>query len=226
MSVELLYTSAPSGLKQGSRGFCTVLSTTGMPINLATRLETLSGFRHVYPPQDPNAEQNPVCYSHLKLTIGGNRVSVLSRIAAYGVDYSGRTNKLAHHVVLEPHEQPPAGPAWVLGQSNVMRETWNGQNQTPPSGPSIAMQNQSPRICDLWGRIAGDTGWGGYVASSLASQSPRPLWILFDISQRSTLLALINESIALLSPSQRWNATFSTYYTRLIVRDNSLKLSS
>ena len=60
MSVELLYTSAEQGLKQGSRGFCTVISTVGMPLNLANRLESLSGYRHVYPPNSEEAERNPL----------------------------------------------------------------------------------------------------------------------------------------------------------------------
>ena len=60
MTQELIYTSAPRGLKPGSHGFCTVAVTQGMPPNLAERLEALSGYRHVYPPQDPQAELNPI----------------------------------------------------------------------------------------------------------------------------------------------------------------------
>lgn len=81
MSVELLYTSAVQGLKQGSRGFCTVLSTTGMPLNLANRLESLSAYRHVFPPNSPDAAQNPVNYSHIRITVGGRPLSILSRIS-------------------------------------------------------------------------------------------------------------------------------------------------
>ena len=43
MSQEILYTSAKQGLKPGSRGFCTVVSTEGMDANLAERLESRSG---------------------------------------------------------------------------------------------------------------------------------------------------------------------------------------
>lgn len=88
MSFELLYTSAPSGLKPGTRGFTTVLCTEGIPPNVVQRLETLSGYRHVFSAQDTRATENPVCYSHLRVPIAGKPTSVLSRIAAYGVDYS------------------------------------------------------------------------------------------------------------------------------------------
>jgi len=101
MNIELLYTSAPQGLKQGSRGFCTVISTTGLPINLAQRLESLSGYRHLYQPSDSRADANPVCHSHLRFSVGGRTVSVISRVAAYGVDYSQRTNKIAHHISMD-----------------------------------------------------------------------------------------------------------------------------
>ena len=215
MSVELLYTSAAQGLKQGSRGFCTVVSTAGMPLNLATRLESLSAYRHVFAPGHPDAAQNPVSFSHLRLNVGGRPLSILSRISDYGVDYSQRTNKLAHHVVLEGADLVPAGPAWVMSQPGVMRSQWDGQCSTPGSGPAIPATNQSPRVCMRWSGLCGDAGWGGVVAEVFAQPVGKPLWIIFPLNQSSELLALINESIALLAPAQRWQATFSTYATNL-----------
>lgn len=215
MSLELLYTSATAGLRQGSRGFCTVLSTTGMPANLAQRLEMLSGYRHVFSPQDDQAAKNPISYSHVRIRMGGKSSSVLSRVASYGTDYSGRTNKLAHHVAIDPHEQSPAGPAWLLAHGNIMRSEWAGQTQTPPSGPPIPQQQQSPRVCQTWDVMTGDAGWGGYVADAMSGAATKPLWIIFDLSQSQSLLTLLDESIALLPESSRWSATFSTYYTNL-----------
>ena len=74
MSQELVYTSAPQGIKPGSYGFCTVAYSRGMSANLMQQLESLSGYRHLYPPQDPNAALNPVAFSHLLLTVGGRRL--------------------------------------------------------------------------------------------------------------------------------------------------------
>ena len=45
MSQEIVYTSAPKGLKPGSSGFCTVASTAGMARNLAEARR--HGFRAV-----------------------------------------------------------------------------------------------------------------------------------------------------------------------------------
>src|SRR5437868_14227242 len=112
MSHELLYTSAPKGLKAGSRGFCTVMCTQGMSAPLMAALESLSAYRHIYPPSDRHAAKNPVAWSHLKMNVAGRGYHVLSRVADFGLDYSQRGNKLAHHVALEAAEQTAAGPGF------------------------------------------------------------------------------------------------------------------
>src|SRR5688572_13903049 len=111
MSWELVYTSVPQGLKPGSRGFCPVAMTRGIPAALLERLESLSGYRHLFAPQDPNARLNPPAWSHLIANLGGKRYHLLSYVGDAGLDYSQRTNKLAHHVACEPNELTSAGPA-------------------------------------------------------------------------------------------------------------------
>jgi hypothetical protein len=214
MNAELLYTSAPQGLKQGSRGFCTVLSTVGMPLNLATKLESLSGYRHLYPSGTPDASKNPVGFSHLRFTVGGRPISVISRISDYGLDYSQRTNKLAHHIVVDA-PMPSCGPAALLAEPGVMRNHWDGQCVNIPSPPALPDLSTEPQICRKWEAITGDAGWGGVVADAWLSTSPRPVFIIFAEHQSDELLELIKESIALLPPNKRWQATFGTYVTTL-----------
>ncbi|MDZ4821249.1 MAG: hypothetical protein SGJ20_19995, partial [Planctomycetota bacterium] len=119
MRQELIYTSSPKGLKLGSRGFCTVASTPGMAKNLADRLESLSGYRHLHPPGSPEAHLNPVNSSYLRFVLGGQTFYLLSRIADAGLDYTQRTNKLAHHIALQHSDLPSAGPAWLAAQPNI-----------------------------------------------------------------------------------------------------------
>ncbi|QDV43123.1 hypothetical protein Enr13x_29770 [Stieleria neptunia] len=211
MSTELLYTSAPQGLRHGSRGFCTVLTTAGMPINVIGKLEAISSYRHLFPPDSNRASENPVSLAHQRVNLGGQVVSVLSRIAAYGTDYTGRTNKIAHHVTIDPSEMPAAGPAWLIGQGSVLRSEWLGQCETPASGPAIPRGDQSPRICTSWKSVAGDAGWGGVVAEAISQPDATPLWVIYPLNQQGRLLELIDESIALLPPTQRWRATFNTF---------------
>ena len=164
MPQELIYTSAPRGLRPGSQGFCTVAMTAGMPLALADRLESLSGYRPVYPAGDPEAAANPVAFSHLRLAAGGSTVSVLSRIAFTGLDYTSRANKLAHHLVLAPGELPAGGPAWVMLQEGVMETGWAGEPRTLPAGRAIPMTDGPQPPCSAWAAATGDAGWAGAVA--------------------------------------------------------------
>lgn len=214
MNAELLYTSAPQGLKQGSRGFCTVVSTVGMPLNLATKLESLSGYRHLFPSGTPAAEKNPVNYSHLRFSVGGRPISVLSRIADYGLDYSQRTNKIAHHVVVDS-PMPVCGPAALLRDSGVMRDGWDGVCANVPAPPIFPAIDSPANPCVTWKRLTGDAGWGGVVASAWLASSPRPVFVIFSENQSLELLDLMVEALALLPAHKRWQATFSTYVTTL-----------
>jgi hypothetical protein len=214
MSSELLYTSAPQGLKGGSRGFTTVLCTAGMPPNLADKLESFSGYKHVYSPQDPLAEHNPVRYAYLRPNVGGRTVTVISRLAAYGVDYSGRSNKIAHHVVLEANERPEGGPAWLLSQNDLWKSSWNGECKTLPTGPRIPEGGKLPSVCRQWLEVTGDAGWGGQMVAWL-KQSNKPVWLIYEPKQQGKLLDLLVESLSLLPDTERWKYTFATYFSGL-----------
>ncbi|MFN9880969.1 MAG: hypothetical protein ACK557_21070, partial [Planctomycetota bacterium] len=63
MIQELIFTSARRGWQLGKSGFCTVASTAGMAENVARLLESLSGYRHLFPPGTPEAAANPVNFS-------------------------------------------------------------------------------------------------------------------------------------------------------------------
>lgn len=210
---ELLYTSAPRGLKPGSRGFCTVLSTQGMAAPLANALEGLSGYRPVFPAGDPRAASNPVVYSHLRLHSAGKAWHVLSRVADYGLDYSQRSNKLAHHVVLDERELSPGGPAALLESPGFLRTEWQGEPRIVPSRSAPRVSQPPITLCRAWQDLTGDAGWAGVVAESFLADPDRLVLLLFEPGQE--LLPLFAESLALLPPEARWKVTFSTYFTGL-----------
>lgn len=211
MSQEIVYTSSPQGLKLGSRGFCTVASTPGMASSLAERLESLSGYRHLYPPQDPQARLNPIAWSYLLLTVGGRRYHVLSRIADAGLDYSQRSNKLAHHVALDTNELPPGGPAWCLAQNPFMLTAWNEPPRLLNSGRVPPRGEHPAQVCTAWQRMTGDAGWAGVLAQT--AETKRDAYLLF--SPGMDMLPLLVEALSLLPPARRWEVSFSTYVTRL-----------
>jgi hypothetical protein len=210
MSQEIIYTSAPRGLKIGSKGFCTVASTRNMAKPLAERLEALSGYRHLFPPGDL---RNPVTYSHIILTIAGKRYHVLSRVADAGYDYSQRSNKIAHHVALTEQETVSAGPAWLLSQPAFMASIWSREpsffesGRVPPSGLL------EPAVCETWQNVAGDAGWAGVLAETVLSSDQNEVYLIYN--EAMDVLRLILEAQALLPESSRWLATFTTNYTKL-----------
>lgn len=211
MSQELLYTSSQKGLDPTKRGFCTVLATAGMPSNLSGQLERLSGYKHHFPAGSDEAHQNPVAFSHVTLRINGRETSVLSRVSDYKLDYSGRSNKLAHHVVLDHSERCDAGPAWLLQQHDLMRTEWDGECKNVTHGPIIPMGDQRPALCRTWENVTGDAGHAGQIADAV-QQSHKPIWIVYSLSQAKQLLDLLNEVIALVPYDERWNTTFSTFF--------------
>jgi hypothetical protein len=211
MSQELFYTSAPKGLQPGSRGFCTVAATRAMPAALVEKLEALSGYRPLFPPSDPKAGLNPITHAHHRVSVGGKTYHVLSRVCAAGLDYTERTNKFAHHVVLDGGELPAGGPAWLLLQPGFMEAQWDGEVRTLADGRTPPRGNSAPAVCRAWQDATGDAGWAGVVAEAFLEDPNRPVYLVFEPGL--DVLALAAEALALLPPRRRWEVTFSTYYT-------------
>lgn len=218
MSSELVYTSSARGLNPNTSGFCTVAATQGLSRPTQARLESLSGYEFRFNLSDPKASMNPANFAHTRLAVGAETRSILSRIAFSGADYSGRTNKIAHHFVLDAGEQMAAGPAWMLAQmtAGVWQTEWTDEPQSlpkrrldallaggqPPAGPAVA-----------WQKAAGDAGWAGVLAKAYVDNSDVPAFVLFNPG--TDLLPLFQESLAVLPPAERWNVCFATYYTVL-----------
>lgn len=211
MALELIYTSAEAGIKPGARGFCTVAASRELPAPLASTLESLSGYRHLFPPKTPNARLNPVACSHLTLPFNGKPTHVVSRIADAGLDYTDRTNKIAHHLVLQRGDLIEAGPAAIFGMPNMFVESWNSKPTIFPNAKTIPAMNIAPAVCKNWAQFGGDPGWGGVLAGSVLQR--RPVSIVASVGMN--LLPLFQEAIALLPAGRRWEATFSTYYSKL-----------
>jgi hypothetical protein len=213
MSQELHYTSVPRGLLPGTRGFCTVASTANMAGPLRERLEGLSGYQQVFPPHDPKSALNPVVYSHHRLSLGGQPYNVLSRVACAELDYTSRSNKYAHHVVLDPSERPAGGPAWLLSQPGFMEPSWRGEPRFLTAGRIPPQGEQPGGIANAWQALTGDAGWAGVLAESFLADPHRPAFLIFEPGME--VLPLFAEALALLPPECRWDVDFSSYFTTL-----------
>ena len=216
MSRQLIYTSAPRGLKPGSSGFCTVAADGGMSQTLMTKMELLSGYEFRYNLSDPKAERNPINFCHTRITLGGQAASVLSRVAFSGADYSGRTNKIAHHFLLEQGERLPGGPAWMMRemvQSGHFRTAWDNPPEALASVALPKLLPQSPpdrQPLREWSQL-GDPGWAGLMAKAFCRSRKVPAYVIFEPGM--DLLVLFEESLRLLPANMRWGVHFATYYT-------------
>lgn len=216
MSFELIFTSAPKGLKPGSRGFTSVAFTEGMPANYVQICESLSGYVHRYELSDQNYEQNPIAYSHLVGNLGGRTFSILSRVAAYGADYTGRTNKLAHHLMIGFEERVAGGPAHAMKNGAAFISKWNEDPRfLAPNRIRLQAAEPASLKAKRWEAAIGDAGVAGMLAQAFLDAPDRPAFIVFEPGM--DLLPLIAEAQTLLPDERRWDVTFSTYFTALPV---------
>ncbi|MDO5580026.1 MAG: hypothetical protein Q4G69_02730 [Planctomycetia bacterium] len=218
MPKELVYTSSIQGLKQGSRGFCTVAMSPALPPNLIVMLESLSGYRHLYPPNTPEAARNPVVFSHLSFTLTEKEYHVFSRVADAGLDYSGRTNKIADHLVFDAAELPQYDPVSLLKTESTFLNRWEGSPRLLNESRPLIQSQAGPAICSLWKTAAGDPGWAGHIAASV--EKGRSVVLIYRPGQN--IAALIAEAIALLPPALRWKAGFHTFCSKIPPRVNCL----
>jgi hypothetical protein len=206
MSWELYYTSAERGLNPHSRGFCTVARTDGMPAAVVDRLESLSHYSPVYPAGSDRADRNPVAWSHWRIPVGARTRSVLSRVAFVRSDYTGRAGNFAHHVLLEPAEQAPAGPVAVLREPGVMEERWDAEPMMLPARIIEPPVRTNPAS-------AHSASWPARLAEAFVAEPERPAYVIYEAG--ADLLPMLGEAAALLPPALRWQVTFSTYFTEL-----------
>lgn len=212
MAREIVITSVPRGVKLGRTGFQVAMQTTGLRDDEAAVLEKMAGYRHL--PVGSGA--NPVCYFHrLARTVAGP-LNVVGRIVDAGVDFSNRSNKLAHMVVLEATDLGTvavSSPATLLTSvDGRLAASWPGSPEERQQGFSLAgIPAAVPAPCGTWQQVMGDAGWAGVIADRAIRNQPT-LLIGPDSSPAacSRMLALFREALAIVPPAKRWSVTFDT----------------
>ena len=211
MARELVYTSSPQGILPGSHGFCTVAMSQGLPASMRIALESLTGYKA--PPWATTLPQCPVEYLHGTVSAGGERFHVVGAVRAATPDHSGRSNKLAHFLILERGELDSNGPVALLRTEGEIRDSWNeAPTLLPPHRDLVPSIHRAPGICHTWQKLAGDPGWAGALVSDFILDASKPTHIL--VPPETDTLQLADEAVALLPPEWRWRITFSTYWQR------------
>ena len=210
MIEELIFTSSERGLQIGKSGFCTVASTPNMASNLTRMLESLSGYRHLFTPGSPDAAKNPVVYSLLQVKVGGEQKYVMSRVADAGVDYSGRSNKIAHHVSLPEKSEKTGSPTRMLLDKQFFCNHWEGDPKQLKPRP-LLKKSSAPGPCKFWEKVTGDAGWAGELIQEC--QTGKIIYLIINPSTPAA--ALLHEAFSLLPRQKQWQTTFSSFYRRL-----------
>lgn len=208
MPRELIYTAADEGM-DGLRGCLCYAGASNDALSnkiLLQNLLAINNYQELYKAANPKAHSNPIGFSHYRFNAGVRDCSVISRIGPAPL-YANRTNFIAHHVILDESGKAKAGPAWAI-KNFKFRDQWSPQIGRLDT-QRLAIGSLEPQICNYWKTIAGDAGWAGWLAER--AQSAKPTTVLYPTGLDP--LILIQEAIALLPEYQRWNITFSTYYT-------------
>ncbi len=219
MSYELINTSAPRGLMPGSRGFTTVAMTADTPPPLIQVCDGLSNYTHVFGLESGSYAGNPPAFSHFHVRLGSRSLSVLSRVAVHAPDYSGRTNRIAHHVVLDTggnDRLAAVGPAETLGAINFLKQ-WEGEPRelppTPVPVPPGPARMPGAFLAKHWQEVFGTPDLAASLAGAWMTAPTRPTFLIVapNNPRRARMLGLIADAIRLLPPEMRWGVTFSTY---------------
>lgn len=210
MSDQLIYTSAPAGLRPGTSGFCTVAATALGPA-WVQRLEALSGYKPLYPAGDARESANPIGFAHTRITVAGATRSVLTRSAFAGADHTGRSNKLVSHIVLTDAERGPGGPAWAIRQPGLMPTAWQGEPRLLPAGTPVPTARPTPMPATTWQHVTGDAAWAAALAQHAMDDPSTIVYVLYEAG--TDIAAMFDEAIRLLPEPKRWAVTFNTYLT-------------
>jgi hypothetical protein len=213
MASELIYTSAERGLRPGTRGYCTVAHTRGLAPAALQVMEALSAYKSLYGVHEEVFADNPISFSHYCSTLLGRSVSVLSRVSPVQADHTGRSNKLAHHVLLHAREYPAGGPLWLSRQPGFFLESWDGEPRLLEMPKAVPTGEEVCGKAETWEKITGDAGHAAWLPALFQKAPGQIVYLIF--SPGMPMLSLLSEAMALLPAAKRWQVTYNTYFTTL-----------
>jgi hypothetical protein len=178
---------------------------------LISRLEQLSVYQH-----QPNSV-NPMVLSHRIVSLRGTIFHILSRTLDAGLDYTNRTNFIAHHVIFQPHELHGAcSPADYLLHWPGWLSSWESDPAwTDDQAASLhTVQSLISLPAQNW------DGWSGNASNAsllFESSKAREAALIVEPGQESSLVYLFAESVLLLSKNEddkvsQWQVPFTTFF--------------
>jgi hypothetical protein len=203
----LIYTSAKKLLAAGRTGFGTVARSRNISPLVTGVIERLSQFD-----TQRGADRSRVIFAHRRINAGNESIHLLSSTRDAGSDYTGRTNHIAHHLLITIAEARSLAlhginPADVL-QDYAWFESWDGAPQYFEDGEDVNLLTlpiqrvQASR--EQWQRCTGN----GLHARVLASRDA-PKSAILVCPDKATPLALMAEALSELKEGA-WGVSFTT----------------
>ena len=217
MALELIYTSVPKGLLPGRTGFCTVAMTRGMSQQMANTLEGLVAYTPVFEHFSQNNAYNPASVFHYPISDGRNSFDLLARISSCGLDYTKRSNKIGHFILLSEAEKRrfSDGPSCLLNDKSLFATEWHGEPQYIPNERVLNANAVLSMRANAWEKATGDAGWAAWLAEWYLAKPDEPCFVIFDPLHHTNIQELVAESLMLLPKNKRWMVNWNTYMTAL-----------
>ena len=192
MSFELMHTSVPRDL-DGQSGFGVAAMTRDLPRPLRDALVAWSDGSEL----DASADR---AISYAICQVGGAAWPVLTCVTRCGVDWSGRANRVAHHLVLEPGDRCIDGPIALARAFRFASEVPEVGLRSPPMLPRI--QSRVDALCGV------DPAWLELVADRLSTAEAATVSV--RLPRGLDPLALLAAVTARIEPGRRWAVQWST----------------
>jgi hypothetical protein len=180
---------------------------------LMLQLEKICYYQHL---SLSGGKERPIFACRI-VDIRGTRFHVLSRIQDAGLDFTGRTNFIAHHLVFTPEEiRLYPTPSVILREWPGWVKSWTKEPQLLENEDWAELTTLAGRTnvpAETWQRITGDAVNGYGLLEARAGASFR-----VDDQPYETVLQLLAESLELLEVrdtrrdfrTAAWNYTFTT----------------
>lgn len=205
---ELICTSVPQGLFEGSSGFCTVACTNGMPPHLISALEAIGA-------AEPDGGV-PVLLAYRRVHCGGVVYPVMTRTVSGGRDHNGSPGKTVHHLIFASDDELNYCPGEAFGvlccEENFIG-SWEKEPACLPVRKGLVSRKRVIRRAGNWELVAGDAGWAGVIAEYFREDPEKTVYLIFDSTQiePENLLVLFNEISDLFPEKERKKFTYSTF---------------
>jgi hypothetical protein len=208
MAQQLVYTSAGKLLDAGRSGFGTVARSKSLSPLLVSAIERVSQFANIR-----GTERSRVIFVHRRIVAANNRVHLISRIADAGADYTGRTNHIAHHLIVSQEEMNGAAARGITPADVLMQFPWLPRWEGAPKffGPEEDVPLE--RVIQPSGGISARAAWtrltGNPSHARLLAWDGAPRNGVLLVPRGADPLALLAEALAEFGP-QSWSRTFTT----------------